>query len=268
MSLTLGGGPLSQPPDGEGNYEISGPEHAMFFQPFPARLRAMIGKRFVLDSLSGRLLHETGALPVPYVPFQDLDGALLELSEATSECPCRGTASYWSLNVDGHLLKDAVWSYREPKPGHEWIAGFASLGWDAPDAWFVEDERQLGHLRDPYHRVDVFESSRVVTVRAGELPIAASTRPKLLFETGLPARAYLPSIDVEPGLLRPSATRTICPYKGEAWYWSLRGGGEEIDDVAWSYETPLGEAHKVERHLSFDPRKVTVEIGKAAELAI
>jgi uncharacterized protein (DUF427 family) len=55
--------------------------------------------------------------------------------------------------------------------------------------WLCEDERLFGHLRDPYHRVDVFESSREVTVRLGEHAIARSRRPRLLYETGLPVRA-------------------------------------------------------------------------------
>lgn len=218
----------------------------------------------MLDSSAGALLHESGALPVPYFPLEHFDRGALERSDTATECPFRGRASYWSVHVDGHTLPDAVWAYEDPKPGHEWLRGFAALDFDAPDAWFCEDERIFGHLRDPFHRVDVFESSRTVTVRLGERLIARSSRPKLLFETGLPVRAYLPAADVLPGLLWPSATRTICPYKGQAWHWTLRIGGEEVVDAAWSYETPLPEAFEVKGHLSFYDRKLQVEIGEPA----
>ncbi len=40
--------------------------------------------------------------------------------------------------------------------------------------------------RDPFHRVDVHDSSREVVVRVGGRVVAQTTRAKLLFETGLP----------------------------------------------------------------------------------
>lgn len=257
----MGGGPLSRRPRADVNFQTSGPEHRMFFQPYPRRMRAMVAERIVLDSTDGRLLHETGALPVYWAPLEDFDRDLLERSETVSECPYRGAASYWTLRVGDRTLADAVWAYENPKPGHEWIGGCAALDFGAPDAWFCEDERLFGHIRDPFHRVDVFESSRPVTVRAGERLVARSRRPKLLFETGLPVRVYIPAADVEPGLLWPSHTRTICPYKGEAWHWSLAADGERIEDVAWSYESPLPEAFEVKGHLAFYESKVRVELG-------
>lgn len=47
------------------------------------------------------------------------------------------------------------------------------------------------------------------------------------------------------GPLRPSPTRTRCPYKGEATYWSLDVGGRTLHDVAWSYEAPRDEAVRI-----------------------
>ena len=115
----------------------------------------------------------------------------------------------------------------------------------------------LGHLRDPFHRVDVHESSRPVTVRIGDRVIAHSERPKLLIETGLPMKVYVPRADVVGGVLAPAEKRTTCPYKGEAHYWDVAG----IADAAWSYESPLPEAIKVQGHLSFDAEEITVELG-------
>ena len=106
------------------------------------------------------------------------------------------------------------------------------------DAWFVEDERVFGKLRDPYHRVDVFESSRPVTVTAGGEVIARSDRAKLLFETGLPAGRVRARRRRRGRRAHPAEKRTTCPYKGEARYWDVSG----IADGAWSYETPLSEA--------------------------
>ena len=78
--------------------------------------------------------------------------------------------------------------------------------------------------------------------------------------TGLPPRAYVPRADVVPGVLAPTDTRTICPYKGEASYWSVAG----IADAAWSYETPLPEAVKAEGHVAFDGDGIEVSLGEPA----
>ena len=88
--------------------------------------------------------------------------------------------------------------------------------------------------------------------------IARSERPKLLFETGLPTRVYVPRADIVPGVLAPAEKRTQCPYKGQASYWSVAG----IADAAWSYEAPLPEAIKAQGHVSFDAEGIEVELGE------
>jgi len=116
----------------------------------------------------------------------------------------------------------------------------------------VEDERALGSVRDPYHRVDVLESSREVKVSVDGSIIAESAHPKLVFETGLPPRAYVPPTDLDPGSLVRSETRSWCPYKGEATYWHLQLPDRTLlEDAAWSYETPLPEALKAQGRVTF-----------------
>jgi uncharacterized protein (DUF427 family) len=77
----------------------------------------------------------------------------------------------------------------------------------------------------------------------GEL-LAESDRPLLLFETTLPVRYYLPVEDVRVDLI-PSATISSCPYKGTAAWWSARVGDRVIEDVAWSYPTPIPENPRI-----------------------
>ncbi len=106
------------------------------------------------------------------------------------------------------------------------------------DGWFIEEERVFAHLRDPYHRVDVHESSRPVEVRRGRQLIARSSAPSCCSRPGWATRVYVPRADIAAGVLSQAEKRTECPYKGEATYWSLPG----IADAAWSYEAPLPEA--------------------------
>jgi uncharacterized protein (DUF427 family) len=262
MSLTIGSGPLAGHPRGETNYSLDAPKHRIWFEPYPRRLRAVVGDRVVLDTERAHLLHETGILPVPYAPLEDFDTALLERTRRSTHCPFKGDASYWTLRVGDRVVEDAVWAYEQPLGAAPWLAGFAALYWRKADEWYVEDGRVLGHLRDPYHRVDVAESSRTARVRAGGRVVAETSRPKIVFETSLPPRVYVPRADVDPAVLVPSDTRTVCPYKGEASYWSVRAGERLLEDAAWSYLTPLCEAGAVADHLSFLGDGIEVELDE------
>jgi uncharacterized protein (DUF427 family) len=82
----------------------------------------------------------------------------------------------------------------------------------------------------------------------------------MVFETGLAPRAYVPRTDVRAGALAPSATRSLCPYKGEASWWHLQAGDRRFEDAGWSYEAPLGEALRAASCVCFDGEGIDVEI--------
>lgn len=261
MTLTLANGPLSKSPPETVNYEVEGPRHLLLFEEFPRRVRAAFGGETVADTRRGKLLHETGCLPVLYFPADDVRSDLLRPSERSTHCPFKGDASYFAVAAGDRVAEDAVWTYREPLEDAAWLRGYLAIHWDAMDAWYDEDEEVEGHLRDPYHRVDIRESSRHVRVLAAGEVIAETERPKLLFETGLPNRYYIPPDDVRGDLLERSETRTVCPYKGTASYRSMRtSGGARLDDVAWAYERPLEDAAKIAAHLCFSHDEVAVEV--------
>ena len=160
------------------------------------------------------------------------------------------------------MREDAVWAYEEPLERAPWLRGFAALYRDRVDRWLVEDEPLAGHLRDPYHRVDVHQSSRAVRVSAGDDLIAETAHPVLVFETSLPVRAYIPRRDLVAGHLAPSPTQSTCPYKGDATYWHVHAGGEKFPDAAWSYELPLAAAMKIAGHVCFAADGITVDIER------
>jgi uncharacterized protein (DUF427 family) len=143
--------------------------------------------------------------------------------------------------LDGHLVVD-----------------FAGL-----DAWYEEDERNVGHPRDPFHRIDIVHGSRHVEVRADDGTLLAdSFNPHILFEPPLPVRYYLPREDVRMDLLTPADTRSTCAYKGHATYWSY---GDQ-SDVAWTYEDPLREASEITGRIAFFNERVDVLVdGEAVQ---
>lgn len=251
MSLTLGGGPLSSRSPVEVNYHLEGPRHRLFWQDFPRRVRAMVAGEVVFDSRNAKLLHESNLLPQLYVPREDVREDLLEPTAHRTHCPFKGDAGYFSVRVGDRVAENAVWHYPDPKPEVGWLAGHLAAYWERMDAWFDEDEEVFGHLRDPFHRVDVRATSRHVRVVLADGVLVETRRAKLLSETGLPNRFYVPAEDVPPDLLEPSATHTVCPYKGTASYHTVRVGDRVVRDAAWSYPDPLDGARAIAAHLCF-----------------
>ena len=146
----------------------------------------------------------------------------------------------------------------------ERLPGHVRIAWDAVDHWFEEDTEVFKHPCDPYHRVDVREASRHVQVLVDAVVVADSTRPKLLFETGLPTRYYLPLADVRTDLLTPTATASVCPYKGLAEYWAVTVAGTTYPDLAWAYRYPVPEAARIAGHVCFYNERVDLVVDGVA----
>jgi uncharacterized protein (DUF427 family) len=137
------------------------------------------------------------------------------------------------------------------------LAGYVVLDFGAFDAWYEEDERNVAHPRDPFHRIDVLPSSRHVRVELDGHVLAESSRPALLFETMLPTRYYLPPDDIRSELT-PSSTRTWCAYKGQASYWSGAAGDRVVPDIGWTYQQPLHDAAQVRGLIAFFNERLDV----------
>jgi len=96
--------------------------------------------------------------------------------------------------------------------------------------------------------------------RAGRgVLLAESRRPLLLFETALPVRYYLPPGDVRIELV-PSKTRSVCPYKGVAAWWSARIGDHVAGDIAWSYPSPVPENPRIAGLICFRNERVDLTV--------
>jgi uncharacterized protein (DUF427 family) len=62
---------------------------------------------------------------------------------------------------------------------------------------------------------------------------------------------YFPPSAVRRELLRPSATTSVCPWKGTASYWTVAVDGRENPDAAWFYADPKDAAAKIKDHVAF-----------------
>jgi uncharacterized protein (DUF427 family) len=234
-------------------------------EPSPRWVRAFFQGRPIADSKRVLLVFEPRRLPVYYFPRQDVRMDLLRPSTYSAGSGEQSALARWSLEVDGRTVDNVGWSHRDPDQEHAALADYVAFYWGKLDAWFEEDEQVYVHPRDPYHRVDVLESSRHVQVLVAGETIADTRRPRLLFETGLPTRYYIPRLDVRLDLLEATDSSTQCPYKGKAVYWSVRAGGQIHKDLVWSYPFPIPESAKIQNLLAFYNEKVDILVEGDAQ---
>lgn len=62
---------------------------------------------------------------------------------------------------------------------------------------------------------------------------------------------YFPAASVDASVLRPSDTRTVCPWKGTASYWTLEVDGRTNADAAWYYPDPKPQAEQIRDRVAF-----------------
>ncbi|MBO2451594.1 DUF427 domain-containing protein [Actinomadura barringtoniae] len=226
------------------------------------RVRAYLGGRVVVDSLRSHFVWENPSYPTYYFPLEDVRAELVHDGPG-KRSPSRGDSTAYTVKVDGADAPGAALRY-EDSPVEE-LRGLVRLDWNAMDSWFEEDEEVFVHPRSPYTRVDILPSSRHIRVEVAGVTVAESSNARLLFETGLPVRYYLPKPDVRMDLLEATETTTGCPYKGWAHYWAIRAGGDVHPDLAWGYSSPLPEGERVGGMVCFYNEKVDIYVDGVRE---
>lgn len=227
----------------------------VWIEPTPRRVRVQFGGETIADSANVLLVWEPRKLATYWFPVADVKMDRLHASDRGDAHP--GVRRF-DVRVGDRRADNAAWTYPEPDPERAALGDHVAFFWNQMDAWFEEDDEVFVHPRDPYHRVDVVHSSRHVVVELDGVVVADTTRPRLLFETGLPTRYYIPKVDVRMDLLTRTGSSTQCPYKGDAVYWSVNAGGTIHDDLVWSYPHPILESQRIEDLLSFYNEKVDI----------
>jgi uncharacterized protein (DUF427 family) len=196
------------------------------YEPMERRVRGEVGGETVVDSKDAWLVWAPGKV-VPGWCFPRED-----------------------VRVD--LLPDGAASeFDDPD-----LAGRVQVEFRALDRWLEEEEEVVGHPRDPFKRIDIRRSSRNVRVEVGGELVADSSRPLLVFETGLPVRYYLPREDVRMDLLEPTDHRSVCAYKGEASHFSANGA----ENVAWTYPDPARDKPELRDTIAFYNENVDITV--------
>lgn len=206
------------------------------------RIRALLAGELVADSARPTLVWEKPYYPTYYLPAADVRAELVPAGRVEPS-PSRGDGEVLDVRVATATAPGGALRY--PDSPLEQIRGLVRLDWAAMTEWLEEDEPVYTHPRDPYTRVDILASSRHVRVEVDGVTVADSDQPRILFETHLPPRYYLPLSHVRTELLRPSTSESHCPYKGTATYWSLDTGTAVHSDFVWTYRAPLPESQKI-----------------------
>jgi uncharacterized protein (DUF427 family) len=110
------------------------------------------------------------------------------------------------------------------------------------------------------HSITITPADVHVEVTVNGEKVAESDHPVLLDETGLPTRYYLPREDVRADVLRPSNQESVCPFKGQASYWSVEAAGEVQDGLVWSYENPIEGAEGIKDLFCFYNERVELTV--------
>ncbi|KAF7327638.1 hypothetical protein MKEN_00343100 [Mycena kentingensis (nom. inval.)] len=220
-------------------------------QDSPKRIRVLFNGIFIVDTQQAKLVWENKYYPSYFFPYDALSLEHVELSQEHTD------GDRYDLVVNGKRAAGAVTVYSQPS--HKHLQGLVKVNFSDADAWFEEDDEIFVHPKDPFKRVDVLNSSRHIRVEVEGVEVANTRAPKLLFETGLPVRTYIPKTDCRMDLLVPSKLKTACPYKGEALYYDVQlSPTNKWDNLVWWYRNPNLECAAINGLVCFYDEKVDV----------
>ncbi len=113
--------------------------HEIVITPANLHVEITIGGETVAESDRAVALDETGLPTRYYLPRDDVRSASIRRTAHTTTCPFKGEASYWTLEVGGQVYENVAWSYEDPIPDAEAIAGLLS---------FYDDQAEVvvGHI--------------------------------------------------------------------------------------------------------------------------
>lgn len=224
-------------------------------------IRGYRNGRVVVDARQYVFVWEVLYWPWWFFARDDIDG---ELVPSSAPPPTKGVLDgvvLYDLIVDGQTLEGVARGY----PDHPELQDLVTIQFDALDRWFEEDVEVFVHPRSPYTRVDALASSRHVVVSIDGVVLANSRKPTVLFETGAPARYYLPMTDVHLERLTQNTRRSSCPYKGDSTFFDAHIGDRIATDIAWTYVLPRAEAIGVAGLICFYNEKVDIDVDGERE---
>jgi uncharacterized protein (DUF427 family) len=233
------------------------PKRLLYVERLRRRMRVRFGGIWIVDSEDVVLLFEPGHYPVAYFLEGDVSPDILERAEHTTQHPDLGLTSWYSVRAgERHVAPRGAWQHTGLPAYASELQARVAFAWRAMDAFYEEDERVLGHAADPYHCIDIRQTSRNLVVRYQDRIIADTKRPVVLYESGFAPRWYVPRSDIDESALTPVKLQTFCPYKGLCSYYTI--GAARL--AAWSYPDAYPAVGRISNLVSFEPDIVSVHL--------
>jgi uncharacterized protein (DUF427 family) len=256
MGLSWQQGPLS--PGAIGRFLVSEPlpERLLYVERLRRRMRVRFGGIWIADSEDVVLLFEPGRYPVAYFREADVLPDSLQLTDHTTRHEELGLTTWYVVRAGEKSAPRKAWQHVELPAHASELRARVAFAWTAMDAFYEEDERILGHAADPYHRIDIRQTSRNLVVRDRDRTVADTKRPLVLYESGFAPRWYIPRADIDPSALTPVKFQTFCPYKGLCSYYNIG----DAHRAAWSYSEAYAEVGRISDFVSFEPDIITVQL--------
>jgi uncharacterized protein (DUF427 family) len=220
-------------------------------------MRVRFGGTWIADSESVLLLFEPGRYPVAYFPKTAISPDILQGTEHTTRHPDLGLTSWYAVRAGERSAPRGAWQHTDLPVYASELQARVAFAWTAMDAFYEEDERILGHAADPYHRIDIRQTSRNLVVRHRDRIIADTRQPLVLYESGFAPRWYVPRADIDETTLVLIKQQTFCPYKGMCSYYDIG----DARGAAWSYREAYPEVGRISDLVSFEPDIVSVQLA-------
>ena len=117
--------------------------------------------------------------------------------------------------------------------------------------------------RFPGYAIDLVPWSGRGRAQFGGVVVAESDACLIVKESDHSDQLYFPINDVTWEHFTETDLHTVCPFKGEADYWSLSVDDTIEENVAWTYQRPLDEVAGLEGYVGFYTARVQLELLEA-----
>ena len=132
-------------------------QESVWDYPRPPRLeestkhiRVIFNGITIADTHHAKRILETSHPPVYYIPPQDIKMEYLTPTARTTYCEFKGSASYYTISVNGKTATNAAWYYPSPSQSYEALANYIAFYPSRMDACYVDEERVQAQEGDFY----------------------------------------------------------------------------------------------------------------------
>lgn len=117
---------------------------------FSKNMRVEFAGKVIAETNKSYKVMETSSPPCYYISTDYITMDYLFKSAYKTLCEWKGSARYWSINVDGNISKNAGWSYPRPWEGFEQIKDHIAFFAGRVDGCYIDSEKVVPQAGDYY----------------------------------------------------------------------------------------------------------------------